>query len=55
MSATNEALPAVSEAPKKAYQPPRVRSEAVSGPPTLFAGSGQVKEPEEPTYEDQPK
>ncbi|HEY8211920.1 MAG TPA: hypothetical protein VIG99_30770 [Myxococcaceae bacterium] len=48
-------MPAVTEAPKKAYQPPAVRSEAVSGPPTLFAGSGQVKEPEEPSADPQPR
>lgn len=54
MSATNESLPKV-DAPKKAYQPPRVRSEPVSGPPTLFAGSGQVKDPEEPNYDGPPK
>jgi hypothetical protein len=54
MSATNEPLPAV-EGPRKAYRPPRVRSEPVAGPPTLFAGSGQVKDPEEPNYDERPK
>jgi hypothetical protein len=48
---------------KKTYRAPRVRSERVDGPPALFAGSGQAKdpgtgqakEPDEPNYDEHPK
>jgi len=57
-------MSATESAPKKKpYRAPRVRSERVDGPPTLFAqsgqgkdpGTGQAKEPDEPNYDEHPK
>jgi hypothetical protein len=39
---------------KKAYRPPKVRSERVA-PPHMFAGSGLGRDPEEPTAEPSPQ
>jgi hypothetical protein len=47
---------------KRVYRAPSVRSEAVAGPPALFAQSGQskdpgdntAKEPGEPNYDEHP-